>query len=155
MLAEDEINLIENDEGDRLDEATVYAVTERFELSSAVKLILGPIAAKLNNVALMLSLQVALCAYLVTFSETTRNLYCRPLTCEAENYTQALNEGDTMCGEHHSEYFMYIIFMILFLIGTTPLFMLNMGDNSYVQFIGTILRWFTILGMILFCNLLF
>ena len=146
MLPEDEINLIVNDESDRLDEATVYAVTERFELSSAVTLILGPTAAKLNNLALMLSLQVALCAYLVTFSETTRNLFCRPLSCQAENYTQTLNEENAMCGENHTEYFMYITFMVIFLFGTAPLCMLNMGDNSYVQFIGTILRWFTILG---------
>ena len=57
MLPEDEIKLIEKEEIDRLDEATIYAVTERFELSSSVSLILGSRAAKINNLCLVLSLQ--------------------------------------------------------------------------------------------------
>lgn len=122
----------------------MYAVTERVELTAAVSLILGSKAAKLNNLAIIISLQVALCAYIVTFSETTRNLFCRPSTCQAQNYTEVLNDAGSMCGESHTEYFMFVIFMAIFILGTSPLCMLNIGDNSYVQIVGTVLRWCTI-----------
>jgi len=135
--------VLDSDEVDRIDEATIYAVTDRFELSSAVSLILGPWAAWANNLALILSLQVGLCAYLVTFAETTRNLYCRPLTCQSDNFTEAADATNEMCGEH-SEYFVFLAFMVAFLFATAPLCMLNIGDNSYVQVFGTALRWITI-----------
>ena len=143
VLPEDELKLLDSDEVDRIDEATIYAVSHRFELSSAVSLILGPWAAWANNLALILSLQVGLCAYLVTFAETTRNLYCRPLTCQSDNFTEAADATNQMCGEH-SEYFVFLGFMVAFLFATAPLCMLNMGDNSYVQVFGTALRWVTI-----------
>lgn len=146
VLPEDELTLLHNDdESCRLDEATVYAVTERFELTAAVSFILGPLASKINSLALIISLQVALMAYLTTFSETSRNLLCRPLTCQNDNYTETLNTENVFCGNHEfSEYTAYLLSLVFFLFATAPLCSLNIGDNSYVQLIGTVLRWVTI-----------
>ena len=140
------MTLLDNDdESCRLDEATVYAVTERFELTAAVSFILGPIASKVNSLALIVSLQVALMAYLTTFSETSRNLLCRPLTCQNDNFTEILGSENPMCGEYpFSEYTAYLLSLFFFLLATAPLCSLNIGDNSYVQLVGTILRWVTI-----------
>ena len=130
-----------------MDEATIYAVSERFELSSSVDLILGARVSFLNSIFMILSLQSALCAYLVTFSETARNLICRPVQCESENFTLVLDDTtNAICGQNYSEYQIYIFAMIFFLIFTGPLCMMNMGDNAIIQYIGNILRWLTISG---------
>ena len=137
VLKEDEVNLISpdpEDEPDRIDQATIYAVTERFELTSAVQLILGDWPARINNILIILSIQVGVCAYMVTFAETFRNLYCRPLTCQSDNFTEELDDAaNAMCGEtKYTEEFIYTIAVILILAITAPF--CAMGKFMFVYF---------------------
>jgi len=136
VLKEDEVRLTDpEDELDRIDQATIYAVTERFELTSAVQLILGDWPAKINNILIILSLQVAVCAYIVTFAETFRNLYCRPLTCQSDNFTEDLDDSEkAMCGDtQYTEKFIYTSAVILILAVTAPF--CAMGKFSCLVFI--------------------
>ncbi|CBY14180.1 unnamed protein product [Oikopleura dioica] len=148
VLKEDEVRLTDpEDELDRIDQATIYTVTERFELTSAVQLILGDWPAKINNILIILSIQVAVCAYIVTFAETFRNLYCRPLTCQSDNFTEDLDDSEkAMCGDtQYTEKFIYTSAVILILAVTAPFCAMGVGNNTSVQMLGTIFRWITII----------
>ena len=94
------------------------------------------------------SLQIALCAYLVTIAKTSRNLLCGSMSCAAENFTEIMDETEgRLCLDYGlDERTVYILILILFVILSTPLLAMNITNNTFVQYLGTILRWMTILG---------
>ena len=94
------------------------------------------------------SLQIALCAYLVTIAKTSRNLLCGSMSCAAENFTEIMDETEgRLCLDYGlDERTVYILILILFVTLSTPLLAMNITNNTFVQYLGTILRWMTILG---------
>ena len=100
-LDEDKHNLLGDDECRSIEDNSVYAVTERIELSMAVKTILGERSVKVFYLFILCSLQIALSAYMVTIAKTSRNLLCRQMSCESSNFTESSDDQDDFisCGE--------------------------------------------------------
>ena len=70
------------------------------------------------------------------------------MSCAAENFTEIMDETEgRLCLDYGlDERTVYILILILFVILSTPLLAMNITNNTFVQYLGTILRWMTILG---------
>lgn len=69
------------------------------------------------------------------------------MSCAAENFTEIMDETEgRLCLDYGlDERTVYILILILFVILSTPLLAMNITNNTFVQYLGTILRWMTIL----------
>jgi len=151
-LDEDKHTLLNEDESRSLEDSSIYAVTDRIELSMAVKTILGERSAKVFYFFILCSLQIALSAYIVTIAKTSRNLLCRQMSCEADNFTESSDNHDDFikCDQLElTERAVYILVMFVFSLAAVPIVSLDMANSTFIQYIGTILRWITILIVIM------
>ena len=149
-LDEDKHTLLNEDESRSLEDSSIYAVTERIELSMAVKTILGERSVKGSKIEkfdfsnkllvfyffILCSLQIALSAYIVTIAKTSRNLLCRQMSCEADNFTESSDDHDDFikCDQLElTERAVYILVMFLFSVAAVPIVSLDMANSTFIQ----------------------
>ena len=77
---------------------------------------------------------------------------CRQMNCEASNFTESSDDRDDLipCGEMElTERAVYILVMFVFSLLAVPVVSLDMANSTLIQYVGTMLRWVTILIVVM------